>query len=122
MARVEDVPPGGTKLVWVEKLPIVLVNDADTIYALYGLCSHQKNPLEGGAVWKGVLDCPWHHFQWDIRTGENVFPKNVYPLNLMPHLREQIRSLRTYPVSIVEGYVEVEIEGEGSEGSEGSEG
>ena len=107
---------GGTKLVWVDNIPIVLVNDAGTIYALYGLCSHQNNPLEGGTVWKGVLDCPWHHFQWHIRTGENVFPKNVYPLNAMPHFREQVRSLRTYPVSIVEDYVEVEMDEEGGEG------
>lgn len=116
VARLEEVPPGGTKLVWVDNIPIVLVNDAGTIYALYGLCSHQNNPLKGGNVWKGVLDCPWHHFQWDIRTGENVFPKNVYPLNAMPHLREQVRSLRTYSVSIVEDYVEVEMDEEGGEG------
>lgn len=112
-ARLEDVPPGVTKLVWVGKTPVVLVNEEGRIHALYGLCSHQRQPLEGGTVWKGVLDCPWHHFQWDIRTGENLFPRNVYPLNARPDLREQVRTLPTYPTSIVDGYVEVQVDDAG---------
>jgi 3-phenylpropionate/trans-cinnamate dioxygenase ferredoxin component len=110
LAALEDIPPGIAKLFWVEGLPVVLVKDGEEVHALYGICSHQKKPLDGGTVWKGVLDCPWHHFQWDIRTGENLFPKPIYPLARMPHLRDQVRSLPAYPVQVVEGFVEVEIE------------
>lgn len=108
--RADELPPGSAKAARVGSLPIVLVNDEGQIYALYGLCSHQQRPLEGGTVWKGVLDCPWHHFQWDVRTGENIFPRNVYPLDSKPHLREQVRTLPTYPVSVVDGYVEVAVD------------
>lgn len=121
VARLEEVPPGVAKMVRVGSLPIVLVNDAGEIHALYGLCSHQQRPLEGGTVWKGVLDCPWHHFQWDVRTGENVFPKNVYPLHRMPHLDDQVRTLRTYRTSIVDGYIEIEIDDEGRPTRDGSD-
>jgi nitrite reductase/ring-hydroxylating ferredoxin subunit len=112
VARVEDVPPGVAKLVRVGNTPVVLINEEGKIYALYGLCSHQHRSLEGGTVWRGVLDCPWHRFQWDIRTGENVYPRNVYPLNAMPHLEEQVRTLPTYRATVVDGYIEVEIEPE----------
>lgn len=110
LAALEDIPPGKSKLFWVEDLPVVVVNDEGKVYALYGLCSHQHKSLEGGMVWKGVLDCPWHHFQWDLKTGENVYPKPIFPLSRMPHLAEQVRTLPTYKVEIVDGYVEVETE------------
>lgn len=109
LARPDEVPERGTKMVWVDEQPLLLVRAEGTYYALQGLCNHQGKPLEGGTVWKGILDCPWHHFQWDIRTGENLFPKPIYPLERMPRLRDQVRSLRVYPVRIQDGYVEVGI-------------
>jgi 3-phenylpropionate/trans-cinnamate dioxygenase ferredoxin subunit len=119
VVRVEEVAPGATKLVCVEGTPVVLVNDDGRVYALYGLCSHQHQPLAGGKVWKGVLDCPWHHFQWDLKTGENLYPRRVYPLNAMPHLRDQVRTLPTYEVTIVDGFVDVEMPEAGAKGREG---
>jgi nitrite reductase/ring-hydroxylating ferredoxin subunit len=56
-----------------------------------------------------LLDCPWHHFQYDVRTGENHFPKNVYPEDV-PGLLEQVKPLRTYPVEIREGEIWINLE------------
>ncbi|MCX7593938.1 MAG: Rieske 2Fe-2S domain-containing protein [Fischerella sp.] len=109
MARVEELPPGHTRTVEVGSCLILLVNDQGEFYALQGLCGHQNLPLAGGKVWQGVLDCPWHHFQYDIRTGENLYPKRIYPLNALPKLREQVSSLRTYPVRVVDEQVQVGV-------------
>lgn len=109
VARVEEIPPGQTQMVQVGEYLILLVNDRGEFYALQGLCSHQNLPLAGGKVWQGVLDCPWHHFQYDIRTGENLYPKKVYPLNALPHLNQQICSLRIYSVRVVNEEVQVEV-------------
>ncbi|WP_315788533.1 Rieske (2Fe-2S) protein [Fischerella sp. JS2] len=109
VARVEEIPPGHTQMVQVGSCLILLVNDQGEFYALQGLCGHQNLPLAGGKVWQGVLDCPWHHFQYDIRTGENLYPKRIYPLNALPKLREQISPLRTYPVQVVEEQVQVGV-------------
>lgn len=108
-ARVEEIPPGQTRMVYVGELLILLVNDQGIFYALQGLCRHQNLPLAGGKVWQGVLDCPWHHFQYDIRTGENLYPKKVYPLNALPQLHQQVCPLRTYSVRVVDGEVQVEV-------------
>jgi 3-phenylpropionate/trans-cinnamate dioxygenase ferredoxin component len=109
VARVEEIPLGQTRMVQVGICPILLVNDLGEFHALQGLCGHQNLPLAGAKVWQGVLDCPWHHFQYDIRTGENLYPKRIYPLNALPKLREQISSLRIYPVRIVDGKVQVRV-------------
>ncbi len=96
-------------MVRVGRRPIVIVRAGRDLYALHGLCSHQGRPLGGGDVWKGMLECPWHHFQYDLATGENVYPKRVYPLDVQPRLRRQVRSLTTYPVRERDGYIEVEV-------------
>lgn len=109
LARVEEIPPGRTKYVAREPAPIVLANFEGTVYALYGLCSHQNRPLDGAILWGHLLDCPWHHFQYDCRTGENFFPKNVYPQTI-ERLQQQVRSLKRYSVEVRDGDVWVNVE------------
>jgi 3-phenylpropionate/trans-cinnamate dioxygenase ferredoxin subunit len=100
VAQVKDILPGHTRLIQ-RRCPILLINEAGSFYALQGLCAHQNLSLAEAKVWKGVLDCPWHHFQYDLYTGENLYPRRVYPLATLPRLRDQIRSLQTYPVQVV---------------------
>jgi len=50
--------------------PVILANYEGRIYALHGLCPHRCNPLEGAVMWDHLVDCPFHHFQYDVRTGE----------------------------------------------------
>ena len=74
---MEEIPPGRTKFLHVEKQPVLLANYAGRIYAVFGLCPHQNNPLEGATMWDKLIDCPFHHYQYDVTTGENFFPRNV---------------------------------------------
>lgn len=108
LARLQDVPPGQTKFVCTATKPVVLANWKGGIYALYGLCPHRNNLLEGARLWDNLLDCPWHHYQYDVRTGANYFPANVYPKDL-PHLRQQLKTLETYPVELREGEIWVDV-------------
>ena len=106
VAPVSELAPGHGRTFEVESIPILLVNDAESIFALHALCPHQGLNMDGGSVWRGVLDCPWHHFQYDVRSGENVFPRNVYPRDI-PRLQREVRRVRTYPVRVADGIVEV---------------
>jgi nitrite reductase/ring-hydroxylating ferredoxin subunit len=108
LALVEDIPTGRTKFACAGDFPVILANWEGRIYALHGLCPHQNNPLEGAAMWDNLIDCPYHHFMYDVRTGENYFPKNVYPQSY-PRLQEQVRPLRTYPVELRENEVWVDL-------------
>jgi 3-phenylpropionate/trans-cinnamate dioxygenase ferredoxin subunit len=99
LALVDEVPAGKTKFVCVEDTPVILANYDGQIYALYGLCPHRDNPLDGAMLWDNLIDCPFHHFQYDVKTGRNYFPQNVYPKDY-PRLQEQLKPLKTYPVEV----------------------
>ena len=42
-------------------------------------CPHEGEDLSRGTVYMGAVDCPRHHYLYDLRTGENRYPKNVFP-------------------------------------------
>jgi len=107
VARAVEIVPGQTRSIQIGGRLILLVNDGGCFYALQGLCGHQNLPLEGGTVWQGTIDCPWHHFQYDLQTGENLYPRRIYPLDALPRLRQQVRPLQTYPVRVVNDALQV---------------
>ncbi|MEA2641946.1 MAG: hypothetical protein QOF51_3340 [Chloroflexota bacterium] len=90
---------------------MLLVRDRDgSLYGLQPLCRHQGLPLVGGTVWNGYLTCPWHQFQWDIRMGENRYPRNVYPSpEARPDLASRVAPLQTYAVRLRDGAIEVAV-------------
>jgi len=108
LARVDEVPPGQTKFSPLESWPVLLANFEGAIYAVSGICPHQFNPLDGAILWGPLIDCPWQHFQFDCRTGQNRFPANVYPRDLR-YLKKQLAPLKRYAVEIREGEVWVDI-------------
>jgi 3-phenylpropionate/trans-cinnamate dioxygenase ferredoxin subunit len=59
-------------------------------------------------MWDNLIDCPFHHFQYDV-TGENYFPKNVYPKDYK-RLEAQLRPLKIYAVELRNGEVWVDLE------------
>ena len=69
VVRAEEVPPGQTRFFQLGPVPLVLANGQGRIYALHGLCPHQGNPLRDARLWDYLIACPWHQFQYDIRTG-----------------------------------------------------
>lgn len=105
---MEEIPPGSTRFFCPGEEPVILANWRGEIHALSGICPHKNNPLEGATLWENLLDCPWHHFQYDVRTGENHFPKNVYPADYR-RLHSQLPPLKKYPVEIREGEIWVDL-------------
>ena len=49
---------------------MALFNVDGQIYALDGICSHQGGPLAKGRLQAGIVTCPWHGRQIDVRTGQ----------------------------------------------------
>ncbi|NWG71031.1 MAG: ferric reductase-like transmembrane domain-containing protein [Parvularculaceae bacterium] len=44
------------------------------LFALSNACSHQMGPLGEGCVRAGVVTCPWHGYEFDLRTGRAPAP------------------------------------------------
>ena len=51
---------------------VALFNVGGTLYALDGICPHQGGPLGSGRLDGAVVTCPWHGWQFDVRTGQHL--------------------------------------------------
>ncbi len=55
-------------------------------YAIDDTCPHALGPLSEGEIEGGVVICPWHASEFDIKTGEV----------LTPPATEGVRSYKVY--------------------------
>lgn len=95
VARVEDVPPGTIAHVRAGEEEIAVANVDNEFFATQGQCLHLKGPLGEGRLAGTVLSCPWHGWQYDIRTGLNEFDHAI--------------QLKTYEVRVEDGEIQVAV-------------
>lgn len=84
VARLEEVAEGKIVAVDVCGHPVVLVRLAAEVFALDGRCPHRGGPMEDGWLTDEVISCPWHAFEFDVRSGAVVWPKGWEPLDSFP--------------------------------------
>ena len=95
VARAEDVPAGTGKVVRAGDKLLALFNVGGTFYALDNVCLHRGGPVGEGDLDGDIVTCPWHGFQYDVRTGRNVFDPSV--------------GLETFPAEVRAGEVLVAV-------------
>jgi nitrite reductase/ring-hydroxylating ferredoxin subunit len=87
VATVQEIPPGGRKIVEVAGRSIGVFNLDGVFFALRNRCPHQGGPLcsgtLGGLITASgpgdyhysrageIVRCPWHGWEFDIRTGQS---------------------------------------------------
>jgi 3-phenylpropionate/trans-cinnamate dioxygenase ferredoxin component len=96
---VEQLPPGAMRLVEWEDLEIAVVNCAGEVLAIEDRCSHDDGPLVEGELDQDTctVECPRHGSRFDLRSGR--------PLTLPAY-----QPVGTFPVSVADGIIRVEIE------------
>jgi len=77
LTRVDDCPPATSAELVVGDRVIALFNVEGTFYALDGVCPHQGGPLGQGTLEGCVVTCPWHGWQFDVRSGQHQFNTQV---------------------------------------------
>lgn len=75
--------------------PIALFKLDGEVFALDGICPHKGAPLGQGTVENGIVSCPLHGWQFDIKTGAC--------------LDRPDRPAACLPVRVVDGRVEVQL-------------
>ena len=95
VARADEVQPGTALAVRAGDAELALVRVGDDFYATQGACIHLHGPLGDGWVDGCLLTCPWHGWQYDVRTGENAFDRAI--------------ALQTYEVRVEDGEVRVAV-------------
>ena len=69
--RIEDLPEGTCKTIELSggrELALYRVNGE--FYATENFCPHKGAPLADGKLCDHVIECEWHGWQFDVRTGE----------------------------------------------------
>jgi nitrite reductase/ring-hydroxylating ferredoxin subunit len=128
VGAVADLPPGSSTIVYPDKVKsgIGVFNVDGQFYALKNTCPHMGGPLCRGRVrgttepdttnqdrvgmhWVRdgeIIACPWHHWEFDIKTGRTIFaskqrvrsyPVAVEPPEVMERLK---KGVETVPVSV----------------------
>ena len=97
VADVGDVRPGRTRAIDVDGERLLLCNVGGAFCAVADVCTHDRGPLGEGRLRGAAIECPRHGARFDVRDGSVVAPPAV-------------RALRTYPVRVVDGAVEVALE------------
>ena len=93
VARLEEVPVGAIRAARAGQEEIALVHCEDGVFATQAHCIHLQGPLAEGHLEGCLLSCPWHGWQYDVRTGENTFDLAI--------------KLETYEVEIEDGEIRV---------------
>ena len=70
MGTLEELPVGGAKEVEFEGRVYALFNVDGEISVIDGICPHQGGPLVDGCLEGTMVTCPWHGWQFDVRTGK----------------------------------------------------
>src|SRR5689334_14139356 len=88
VATTTEIGPGQRKIVEIEGISIGIFNIHGEYYALRNRCPHQGAPLclgslkgmalpsqPGEYLWARegeILRCPWHGWEFDVRTGHSI--------------------------------------------------
>ena len=111
IGRAADLPAGNRRIVKACGREIGIFNIEGEFYALQNRCPHRGGPLCRGRIRplvvatpeytcayereNQILKCPWHQWEFDIKTGEALCDRNLRVL--------------TYPVTQEKGRIFLHI-------------
>jgi 3-phenylpropionate/trans-cinnamate dioxygenase ferredoxin subunit len=132
VAKVGEIPDKGSKLVQVRGRPIALFHVNGSYFAISNTCPH-----EGGSLCRGklvglirssepgvyertrpneMLQCPWHGWEFDIRTGQSwCDPDSIKARTYAVTVEEGAKLAQgpfvaeTFPVAVEDQYVLIEM-------------
>ena len=83
-----EIPDGGLLAGHVGGEPAILFRSGAEVLAIGAKCTHYGGPLAEGLVVGDTVRCPWHHACFSLRTGENLRPPALDPVNAWRVVRE----------------------------------
>ena len=94
-AKESDLPKGAGKSLQIEGRRVALFNVEGKYYAMADSCMHRGGPLGDGHLEGTRVTCPWHAWDFDVKTGE---------CHTMPGEKQ-----KTYKVKVEKGEIYVEL-------------
>jgi nitrite reductase/ring-hydroxylating ferredoxin subunit len=132
VAAAADIAPGTVKLVECAGRDIGIFNLAGAFYAILSKCPHEGASLCKGKIVRRVesdepgryrviagsemIRCPWHGWQYDIRTGQSwcdagniALRRYAVSIETGAQVLQGPYVAETFPVTVEKDYVVVEI-------------
>jgi 3-phenylpropionate/trans-cinnamate dioxygenase ferredoxin component len=101
---------GTKKKVTVQGQEILLVKVGEKYYAVGNKCPHLGGDLSAGKLEGTVIDCPRHHSQFDLATGEvKKWTNWPGPLRTLSEVAKKPQALKVHAVKVENGEIFVEI-------------
>jgi nitrite reductase/ring-hydroxylating ferredoxin subunit len=86
--RASELSENTLKRVEVQGVPVLLVRQGETIYALDEVCSHLGGPLAEGQLEGCSVICPWHASRFALDDGRVLAGPATFP---QPHFETRVR-------------------------------
>lgn len=80
VARATEIAEGQQKLVRVGGKAIVVCKSEGQFFAFENRCTHDNEPLLGGALKKCTIVCPMHGARFSLKNGAPFGPPAFEPL------------------------------------------
>jgi 3-phenylpropionate/trans-cinnamate dioxygenase ferredoxin subunit len=84
VARTDEIPPGGSKLVYVDGVKVAVFNLGGEYHAIEDICTHDGGELASGTVEGEEIVCPRHGARFNIKTGAVTAPPAYEPVYKFP--------------------------------------
>lgn len=100
VARVTDLKDGEGRSILMDGIEIGIYRCGEEFFAVENTCTHAQASLHEGSVdrIRCTVECPLHGAEFDLRSGAALSPPAEEPL-------------RTFPVRVVDGEVQVDLGG-----------
>lgn len=95
LCSLSDLSIGqGKEFLLNGKILAIFKLSENEVRAMEGMCAHQGGPIAQGQIHGSCVTCPWHGWQYDVRSGVNLI--------------SQKQMLATFPVEVRAGEVWVD--------------
>ena|SRR5438093_8979742 len=76
----QELAPGTLREIRIEGRRVMVgrLRSGEAV-ATVAACPHEQAPLAEGRIYNDAVDCPRHHYLFDLRTGRNLYPTPQYP-------------------------------------------
>jgi len=95
VANADDVTSGTGIVVEVNGTSLAVFNVKGSFYAIDNTCKHRGGPLGEGDLDGEVVTCPWHGWEYNVKTGACVTNPST--------------CVKTYPIVLEGGKLKVEL-------------
>ena len=75
-AKTTDLKSGEARVIECSGRTLALCNVEGRYYALDNTCLHRGGPIGEGFIDGETVTCPWHGWQYDVRSGVNTMDES----------------------------------------------